>query len=253
MKIALLSDIHANHQALQACLAHAADQGSDQLVFLGDLVGYGAEPGKVLECIMDLALQGAVVIKGNHDEMAVDPPQSDETAQTLGNSTALWTHQQLSAQQISFLGALPMTHRMGEVFLVHASADAPQTWRYVEDVRSATLSLNAASSHAEIRYVFGGHVHFQSLYYRGAMGDLMKFAPTPGVAIPVPGHRCWVCTIGSVGQPRDGDPRAMYAVFDTVARKLTFHRVPYRHQEAAQAIREAGLPEYFAQRLERGQ
>lgn len=244
-----MSDIHANYQALAACLEHAQSQGSQQLAFLGDLVGYGADPGQVLQCIMDLVSKGAVVIKGNHDEMAVNPSPS---AQTLGNSTALWTHQQLSSQQCSFLSTLPMSHEFGEILLVHASADAPEKWRYVEDQRGATLSLDAATCRPGIRYVFGGHVHFQCLYYRGAVGDLMKFEPTAGVAIPLPRHRYWLSTIGSVGQPRDGDNRAMYAIFDTDGRKLTFHRVPYRYQEAASAIRKAGLPEFFAQRLELG-
>jgi diadenosine tetraphosphatase ApaH/serine/threonine PP2A family protein phosphatase len=80
----------------------------------------------------------------------------------------------------------------------------------------------------------------------------MRFAPTAGVPVPMPHHRYWVATIGSVGQPRDGDPRAMYAMFDTTAAQLTFHRVAYDHQSAAAAIRRAGLPEYFAQRLEDG-
>ncbi len=80
----------------------------------------------------------------------------------------------------------------------------------------------------------------------------MKFAPTPGVPVPMPRHRQWVATIGSVGQPRDGDPRAMYALFDMSAAQVTFHRVPYDYQSAAAAIRAAGLPEYFAKRLEDG-
>jgi diadenosine tetraphosphatase ApaH/serine/threonine PP2A family protein phosphatase len=104
-----------------------------------------------------------------------------------------------------------------------------------------------------VRYVFGGHVHQQSLYYRGTGRQLMAFKPTSGVPIPTPNHRQWIATIGSVGQPRDGSPRAMYAVFDSSHAKLTFHRVAYDHRAAARAVREAGLPDFFAQRLESGQ
>ena len=100
--------------------------------------------------------------------------------------------------------------------------------------------------------MFGGHVHEQTLYYRGADAGLMKFAPTPGVAIPVPLHRHWLATLGSVGQPRDGNPKAMYALFDTSRLQLAFQRVAYDHQGAAAAIRLAGLPEYLADRLESG-
>jgi diadenosine tetraphosphatase ApaH/serine/threonine PP2A family protein phosphatase len=122
----------------------------------------------------------------------------------------------------------------------------------VYDERAAGASLDAATAWPDVRYVFGGHVHMQTLYYRGAGTGLMKFMPTPGVAVPVPRHRRWLATIGSVGQPRDGNPKAMYAVFDTDKLQLTFHRVAYDHQAAAAAIRRAGLPAFFADRLESG-
>ena len=249
MKLALLSDIHANLHALEACLAHAQTSGAQQLAFLGDLVGYGADPGPVMQRIMALAEQGALVLKGNHDQMAVKPPTE---IRTVGDSTAQWTHEQLDESQRSFLASLPMTVQHDRVLLVHASADAPELWRYVYDQRVAAMSLDAAAELPQVRYVFGGHVHIQSLYYRGADGALMKFEPTPEVAVPVPRHRHWLATIGSVGQPRDGNPKAMYALFDSEQAMLTFHRVDYDHYMAAQAIRQAGLPDYFADRLELG-
>jgi len=249
MKLALLADIHANLHALEACLAHARAGGAQQLAFLGDFVGYGADPGPVLQRIMALAEQGALVLKGNHDETAVTPPKE---VKTVGDSTAQWTHEQLDASQRSFLAALPMTIQFERMLLVHASADAPELWRYVYDQRVAALSLDAAGELPQVRYVFGGHVHLQSLYYRGADGALMRFEPTPEVAVPLPGHRHWLATIGSVGQPRDGNPKAMYALFDTERALLTFHRVDYDHHLAVRAIRRAGLPGYLADRLELG-
>ena len=250
MRLALLSDLHANLHALQACLAHAREQQATQYAFLGDLVGYGADPVPVVDLVMGLAAEGALVLKGNHDEMAARPPGSG--GGTLGESTARWTHEQLDAEQCTFLEQLPMTHQLDRVLLVHATVDEPALWRYVYDAEAASLSLDAASVLEEVRYVFGGHVHRQSLYYRGVDGALMPFLPTPGVAIPVPARRHWLATIGSVGQPRDGNTRAMYALYDSEQAQLTFHRVAYDHHAAATAIRRAGLPDFFADRLEIG-
>jgi len=174
-------------------------------------------------------------------------------ADTLGNQTAEWTHDQLSPAQRFWLEILPLTAHVEQTLLVHASADAPEKWRYVTDERLAALSLDAACVNPEVRYVFGGHVHHPSLYYRGTGRQLMAFKPTAGVAIPVPAHRRWIATVGSVGQPRDGNPRAMYALFDSTAGQLTFHRVAYDHMAAARCVREAGLPEFCARRLETGQ
>lgn len=249
MKLALLSDIHANIQALEACLCHAQQHGATQYALLGDLVGYGGDPVAVLDRVMLLAQAGAIVLQGNHDQMALSPPtQSDR----LGEASSQWTHDQLSPEHRSFLAELPLTTRLSSCLLVHASADAPEKWRYVEDERSAQASLEAATLDPGVRYVFGGHVHHQTLYYKGSGRGLMAFAPTPGVPIPTPDHRQWIATIGSVGQPRDGQPKAMYALFDLPQARLTFHRVPYDHMAAAAAVRQAGLPDYFARRLEEG-
>jgi diadenosine tetraphosphatase ApaH/serine/threonine PP2A family protein phosphatase len=249
MKLALLSDIHANIQAFDACLAHARAQGAQQFALLGDLVGYGADPVAVVQKAQELAAAGAWLIKGNHDAMAVAPPL---VVASLGESTAAWTHAQLDGGQRDFLDKLPLTVQQGSLLLVHASANDPEQWRYVIDARSAAASLDVAARLPEVRHVFGGHVHAQTLYYRGAGAGLMQFKPTPGIAVPVPKHRHWLATIGSVGQPRDGNTRAMYAVLDRVKFQLTFHRVAYDHHAAAAAIRRAGLPAFFADRLESG-
>lgn len=250
MKLAMLSDIHANLQALSACLQHARQQGAERYALLGDHVGYGADPDAVMDIVMALHAEGAIVIKGNHDEMAVNPPAGVET---VGQTTAAWTHGQLSAGQRGFLDQLPMVAQDGECLFVHASADHPEAWHYVQDERSAGASLDGATqTHPETHYVFGGHVHQQTLYYRGAGRGLMAFTPTPAVVVPTPRHRQWVATVGSVGQPRDGHPQAMYALFDSAAHKLTFFRVAYDHASAAAAILRAGLPPFFAQRLELG-
>jgi diadenosine tetraphosphatase ApaH/serine/threonine PP2A family protein phosphatase len=251
MKLALISDIHANRQALQACLAHARQQGVDQLAFLGDLVGYGGNPVAVLDEVMALVAQGAWVLKGNHDEMALNPPAEQGGAATQGAQGASWTCAQLSPVHKAFLSGLPVTHAHGHLFMVHASADKPEAWRYVDSERAAGHCLDVAQAQG-FSHVLVGHVHQQALYYQGAGRLLMKFEPKPGVAVPMSPLRPMVACVGSCGQPRDGDPRAMYTVYDLAARKITFHRVSYNHSEAATAVRTAGLPEFFADRLERG-
>jgi diadenosine tetraphosphatase ApaH/serine/threonine PP2A family protein phosphatase/microcompartment protein CcmK/EutM len=252
MKLALLSDLHANRQALDACLADARARGATQYAVLGDLVGYGADPAVVLDRVMDMAGQGAWVVRGNHDA-AVDaaviglPSPSGRADQT----GAAWTRSQLNPAQRDFLAALPLVLREDFILLVHASARDPKLWEYVEDADSAGLAMDSAKE-AGATHVFGGHVHEQRLFFQGSGRGVLSLEPTAGIPIPVPRHRRWLATVGSVGQPRDGRPDAMYALFDGAAMRLVFLRVPYDVEAAAQAIRKAGLPEFYAQRLALG-
>ena len=253
MKIALLSDIHANLQGFEACLAHARAQGAERFALLGDLVGYGADPCAVLELCMQLVHEEqALAVLGNHDAMALAPPAN---VQLRGEQSAQWTHDQLGPAHKAFLQSLPLTARIApNVLLVHASADTPARWDYVQGASSAERCLRAAEQlDPAIRYVFCGHMHEQALYFHTPTAKLMRFAPQPGVAVPVPGHRHWLAVVGSSGQPRDGDPRVMYALFDALSAQLTFHRVAYDMLGAAAAVRRAGLPAFDAERLELGQ
>jgi diadenosine tetraphosphatase ApaH/serine/threonine PP2A family protein phosphatase len=250
MKLALLSDLHANRHALDACLADARARGATDFAFLGDLVGYGGEPAAVVERVMDMAAHGAWVVRGNHDDAAAlgvsrRSPDADHTG-------AAWTAAQLSAAQREFLASLPLVLRKDFILLVHASAHEPQRWDYVNEGLRARVSMDAASAQGAT-HVFGGHVHEQRLFFQGAGRGPMAFEPTAGIPIPVPRHRRWLATVGSVGQPRDGRRDAMYALFDSALMRLLFVRVPYDHEAAAQAIRRAGLPENYAQRLASGE
>jgi diadenosine tetraphosphatase ApaH/serine/threonine PP2A family protein phosphatase len=249
VRLALLADLHANRQALDACIGDARALGATQFAFLGDLVGYGADPAAAVQTVMDFAAQGASVLKGNHDEAALDRPVASGQGADLASPA--WTHAQLSAAQRDFLAGLPLQLRVGRILLVHASAHDPARWTYVTRALEAARSLDAARAQGA-SIVFGGHVHEQRLFYTGGVGKLMAFEPTPGVAVPVPAHREWLATAGSVGQPRDGDPRAMYALYDDEAATLTFQRVAYDHAAAAEAIRRAGLPAHNATRLAGG-
>lgn len=252
MKLALLSDIHSNIQALDACVDHAREEGATRFALLGDLVGYGADPAAVVERVRALVQQEqALAVLGNHDLLALEPPAQ---ARQRGELSAQWTHDQLTAEQRAFLRGLPLTARLSpEALLVHASADGPERWHYVVDAGGAERSLSAAAQQdAAVHYVFSGHVHEQALYFMTRTAKLMAFTPQPGVPVPVLPHRRWLAIVGSVGQPRDGDARAMYALFDDAAAQITFHRVEYDVTAAAAAIRAAGLPAFDADRLEQG-
>ena len=250
MKLALLADVHANLPAFEACAAHAREQGASRFAILGDLVGYGPHPGEVVERCRELQREGAVVLRGNHDTLELNPVL---TGSTWGDMTAAWTYGQLDDAQREWLALLPLTTVLDDLFLVHATADAPERWHYAQDELSASRSLDAATKDQNVRYVLGGHVHQQSLFYRGAGRRLMRFVPRAGVAIPVGPHRRWLATVGSAGQPRDGDPRANYALLDLGARQLTFHRVAYDHGAVAREMRAVGLPLVLANRLEAGE
>ena len=249
MKLALFSDLHANLPAFDACLAHARAQGMDRMAVLGDLVGYGPHPGEVVDRCRELQRAGAIILRGNHDSFSRTPVP---TGSTWADMTSPWTRNHLDDDQREWLEQLPLTERIDSIFLVHATAEAPEKWHYALDERLASRSLDAATRHPDVRYVFGGHVHEQSLFYRGSGRSLMRFVPKAGVAIPVGPHRYWLATVGSAGQPRDGDTRANYALLDLGAQKLSFHRVAYDHLSVAREMREVGLPEVLATRLENG-
>ena len=246
MKLALFADIHSNLEALTACLAHARAVGAERYAFLGDLVGYGADPVAVLDLIEQHAAEGARVVLGNHDAAAIgrDADRMNTSAQTAID----WTRDQLGAQHRAFLEALPLTAREDNVLFVHASAAAPDRWIYVTGAVEAEESVRAAAAD----YIFCGHVHEQKLYYTGAGGRFLPFRPVSGTPIPLAKHRQWLAIVGSAGQPRDRNKAACYALADLEQARLTFFRIPYDYRAAAQKIRAAGLPERLASRLERG-
>jgi diadenosine tetraphosphatase ApaH/serine/threonine PP2A family protein phosphatase len=243
--IALLSDIHANLEALEACLRHAKDRGVQRYAFLGDLVGYGADAAAVVDIVARHAGEGAVVLMGNHDQ-AVD--QSAAYFNDAAQAALDWARATLSAEQKRFLAALPLISRDGDVCYVHASAASPERWEYVDSPSAARRCADAAAA----SYTFCGHVHDQVLYFEGTGGRMKEFRPAAGTPIPVPGHRRWVAIVGSVGQPRDRNPSAAYALFDLAKRQVTFCRVAYDASTAAGKIRKAGLPGSLAVRVESG-
>lgn len=248
MKLALLADVHSNLEALEACLEHARASGAEGHAFIGDLVGYAADPVAVLDRIEALAAAGAVVVRGNHDQAVLDGNMGDMNA--AAQAAIAWTRERLTDRHRAFLEGLPLVARRDNALFVHASAASPETWTYVSDPLRAHGSLQAAG---DARYVFSGHVHEPVLYYMGPLARPLPFRPVPGVAVPVPARRQWLAIVGSAGQPRDGSAAACYALLDQERSTLTFQRVPYDWSAAARKITAAGLPERLALRLAKGE
>ncbi len=244
MRIALLADVHGNLEAFRACLAHARARGADRLVLLGDLVGYGADPGAVIDIAMEEVGRGAIALLGNHDEAVAG--HGGTGMNDMAAAAIAWTRNRLTPLQRSFLAGLPlMLEEEGRLY-VHAEASAPGRWRYVTDAEAARRSMEATEAHA----TFCGHVHKPALYSLGDTGKLVGFRPVAGAPVPLARGRHWLAVLGAVGQPRDGDPAACYMMLDTLPQlQASWMRVPYDVTTAAAKIRAAGLPLGLAERL----
>jgi diadenosine tetraphosphatase ApaH/serine/threonine PP2A family protein phosphatase len=246
MRIALLTDVHANREALDACLAHAARHQPDLYAFTGDFVGYGADPAYVVDTIMEHVARGAIAVQGNHDlaaTRAVRPHMDAEAREVIE-----WTQGQLSPEQTRFLAELPLTMTCADMLFVHASAHKPEKWEYVTGLDEAERSLAATQS----RIVFSGHVHFPSLYRRAQDAGMGAHTPVPGEPVALPAPHRYLVIPGAVGQPRDGNTGACYALYDSAAGAITYYRVPYDNAAAARRIISAGLPMVNAMRLIEG-
>ncbi len=245
MRIALLSDIHANLEALNACIAHARDNGAARFAFLGDFVGYGADAQAVVAIVAQHVAEGAVAVKGNHDEAVEDASSYFNDA---ARAAIDWARETLTAEQRRFLAALPLVVREEDICFVHASAAAPARWDYIDSPAEARHCIDATDA----SYTFCGHLHDQLLYFEAGEGRVREFRPVPGTPIPVRGHRRWLAIVGTVGQPRDRNPAAAYTLFDIERREMTFFRVAYDAALAAGKIRKCGLPASLAYRVELG-
>jgi diadenosine tetraphosphatase ApaH/serine/threonine PP2A family protein phosphatase len=159
-----------------------------------------------------------------------------------------WTRGRLSAPQRHFLAELPLTLNEDDRLYVHSEASSPAKWRYVQTTADAGRSLLATAAHV----TFCGHIHRPALYSISVTGKMTSFVPTSGVTVRLLQGRRWLTVLGSVGQPRDGDPAASFAMFDTTSREITYCRVPYDVDAAAKRIRENGLPHWLADRLSVG-
>jgi diadenosine tetraphosphatase ApaH/serine/threonine PP2A family protein phosphatase len=239
MRIAVVADVHANLEAFQAVLAHAGDL--DELWSLGDIVGYGPDPGA---CITLLHTYPHIAIAGNHDYAATGVI-STEDFNPFAAEAALWTSKQLSLEDQLWLSNLSAVHIEGEFTLAHGSLNDP-VWDYL-------VSLDRARGHLQHQttpYGLVGHSHLPQVFTEGQT-RLQQASLDNAEEVPL-GSRRLIVNPGSVGQPRDGDPRASYCLLDTEKRRLTLHRVPYEIEVTQAKMRAVGLPDYLAQRLDEG-
>ena len=242
MRLAVFADVHANRQAFAACLDFARARGAERMILLGDFVGYGADPEWTVDTVMGLVDNGAVAVQGNHDN-AVGTPTDRMNA--VAQAAIEWTRGRLSAAQRRFLADLPLTLREEDRLYVHSEASNPQRWRYVQNTADAARSLMATKA----RVTFCGHIHQPALYSMSPAAKMTSFVPTADVPVQLLRGRQWLAVLGSVGQPRDSNPAASFAMFDTVSQEITYCRVPYDVEAAAKRIRDNGLPSWLADRL----
>jgi diadenosine tetraphosphatase ApaH/serine/threonine PP2A family protein phosphatase len=239
MLVALLTDIHGNRKALDACLAHARRMGAARFVFLGDYVRYGADPSYVVDTVSGMVEEGAVALLGNHDEAIASPFRDHECARPRGDRLDAGG---LDAAQGAFLRTLPLFRQEGERLFVHASAHAPEAWVYVTGRMQAERSMAST----DCRVTFCGHVHVPALFHMTPGRPASHHDPVPDVAVPLTPARRWLAVIGAVGQPRDGNPATCYALLGDERSTLTSVRVPYDIDAAAQKIVKTGLPPALA-------
>jgi diadenosine tetraphosphatase ApaH/serine/threonine PP2A family protein phosphatase len=243
--LALFADVHANRQAFAACLEAARARGAERLVLLGDFVGYGADPEWSVDTVMRLVEEGAIAVRGNHDN-AIGTPS--ETMNEMAQAAIDWTRGRLSAPQRAFLANLPLAQDEDDRLYVHAEASNPLRWRYVQSTADAARSIVATNA----MITFCGHIHRPALYSMSATAKMTSFVPTSGVGVQLSKGRHWLAVLGSVGQPRDGNPGACFATYDTETRELAYCRVPYDVETAASRIKANGLPLWLADRLSQG-
>jgi diadenosine tetraphosphatase ApaH/serine/threonine PP2A family protein phosphatase len=240
--LAVFTDIHANRQAFSACLDFARSRGAERMICLGDYVGYGADPEWTVETVMDLVKRGAIALRGNHDSAI---GTTTESMNAEARAAIEWTRGRLSAAHRRFLAELPLAVQEDDRLYVHSEASNPSKWRYVRTASDAARSLAAT----EAQITFCGHIHCPSLYSTSSVAKMTSFVPRSGVPVRLLPGRRWLAVLGSVGQPRDGDPAASFAMFDTISREITYCRVRYDVETAALRIRENGLPLWLADRL----
>ncbi|MGV3664096.1 MAG: metallophosphoesterase family protein [Prosthecobacter sp.] len=240
--VAIISDIHGNLPALTAVIADIERQGIEERVCLGDVVGYGAQPGECMQLLVDSGFH--VILRGNHDAyVAAEADPAGLSAETL--EAIRWTRARLSPEQRRWLGALPLTAQGADYEVVHASLPRPEEWDYVLEPGAAVRHF----AHQRQPLCFIGHSHQPKMYVEDK-GEALMVSIT-GLESVWPGRKNLV-NVGSVGQPRDKDENACYVVYRRAEQDVWWRRIPYDIGAAQHAILAAGLPPRFAHRLAMG-
>ncbi|MBA3881615.1 MAG: metallophosphoesterase family protein [Chthoniobacterales bacterium] len=239
MRFAIISDLHANLEATQTVIADAHDNDCTQFVCLGDLVGYNANPHECVELVRALDCPS---VKGNHDEQA-SLEESTRDFNELAEQAINWTRENLTKDDKEWLAALRMTRPVHDFTIVHATLDTPHEWGYVFD----NLKAAASFTYQHTTICFFGHTHVAGAFVRD---EGVRKVKTDRLMIET-GKKYFINT-GSVGQPRDGDPRAAYCIYDTDKSVVEQRRLKYDLPTTQRKIIEAGLPRLLAERLEHG-
>jgi diadenosine tetraphosphatase ApaH/serine/threonine PP2A family protein phosphatase len=249
--LAILGDVHANLEALDAVLAAVGALDVDRVIGLGDVVGYGARPR---ECVERMAAATDECVLGNHDHGALADAAAAGTS-TAARHVMRWTRAQLGEAHVAWLGARPNLRVLEAPPLAIAHGCYLNSTYHRGYVTSTMLEANLDAIHGREDLpglALCGHTHVPMVGWRDAAGDLHEHAPREGTTAWDADAEVVLVNPGAVGQPRDGDPRAAFAVLDVDARTCAIHRVPYDVEAAARAIRESGLPADFADRLLEG-
>jgi diadenosine tetraphosphatase ApaH/serine/threonine PP2A family protein phosphatase len=242
MRVLVISDIHANYTALEAVLNDAGNM--DETWCLGDLVGYGPDPNAVVEQVRELL--HLTCLMGNHD-MAVIGRMPLESFNGDARRSLEWTEKVMTSDNMQFLKTLPQNAKVrGEVTMAHGSPRDP-LWEYVLNTLTARLNFD----YFDTPFCFVGHSHVPSMFQLNGEKDRVTVASIkPGQPVTLSPRA--MLNPGSVGQPRDRDPRAAYAIYDTEARKWESRRVKYNIADVQKRLRESGLPEKHALRINEG-
>jgi predicted phosphodiesterase len=241
VKLGILSDIHANLEALEAVVGALRDKDATRFACCGDIVGYGPDPNLCVEAIRRLR---CTCVAGNHDYGAVGKAPID-SFNSVATQALLWTRSRLSESNRLYLENLPLTAEEGSLHFVHSSPSAPEAWEYVLTVRKATAEIECCAG----TVCAVGHSH-QPLAVERLPGKRARQLREDCFDIR-PDAR-YLINAGSVGQPRDGDPRACCILYDDDKQVMMYIRVPYDIPAVQAKIRAAGLPERLASRLESG-
>lgn len=239
---AILGDIHANIDALETVLADAREQGVTDYVSVGDVVGYNAAPAECIRIVRDELK--CPVVRGNHDHYVAYVEESLADFHPMAAAVVEWTRSQLSEDDLKWLHDLPLSRPVMGFTIVHATLDMPLRWGYVFE----NLQAEANFVYQRTPLCFHGHTHVPIIYEKRSDG-VVHYEPTD-FKVEL-GQRLFI-NVGSVGQPRDGDPRASYVIYDSGTRTIRFRRLSYDVAAAQARIRAAGLPERLAARLEAG-
>jgi len=243
MRIAVFSDIHSNLEALEAVLDHAFRLKADRYVCLGDVVGYGANPNECIELLQ--SLPECPCLLGNHDAAVLGIPSNMKPD---ARRVIVWTQQILNNSSVLFLEEMEDLIKWDNISFCHSNPYRPRNWYYVAE--KTYISSSFARSKAKILFV--GHTHVPVAITRKNFFCIYIRSPEHTMAVPAAELNRQIFNGGSIGQPRDGDPRASYLIYDTDSQIIEFYRVAYDFVKAGKKILAAGLPEMYAKRLVNG-